>query len=95
VIADRDLSERQGAVMQVRTLRKIHRYLGIVIGLQLLLWTGSGFYFALNPIERVRGETETADPSALPPSVPAASPTGALAELASRDAAIEIRSVVL
>ena len=40
-----------------RTWRRIHRYLGLVIGIQLLLWTVSGLVFSWNSIESVRGET--------------------------------------
>lgn len=35
--------------------RKIHRYLGIVIGIQLFIWTLSGLFFSLIPIEEIRG----------------------------------------
>ncbi len=37
-------------------VRKAHRWLGLAIGMQLLLWTVSGLYFSLIPIETVRGE---------------------------------------
>ena len=37
-------------------VRKTHRYLSILISIQLLLWTISGIYFAFNQIELVRGE---------------------------------------
>ncbi len=46
----------------VRWIRKAHRYLGLLVGLQLLAWTASGLYFAWNPIERVRGEDLAAEP---------------------------------
>jgi len=42
--------------MKARTWRKIHRYLGLVVGVQLLLWTMSGLIFSWNSIQRVRGE---------------------------------------
>lgn len=42
--------------MKARTWRKIHRYLGLVIGVQLLLWTASGLIFSWNSIKAVRGE---------------------------------------
>lgn len=42
--------------MNNRILRKIHRYLGLIIGVQLLLWTVSGLYFSWNRIEEVRSE---------------------------------------
>lgn len=37
--------------------RKVHRYLGIVIGIQFLLWTLGGLYFSWNNMDDVHGET--------------------------------------
>ena len=37
-------------------VRKTHKYLSILISIQLLLWTISGIYFAFNQIELIRGE---------------------------------------
>ena len=37
------------------TLRKLHRWLGLLAGLQLLVWTVSGLYFTLIPIDEIRG----------------------------------------
>jgi hypothetical protein len=36
-------------------IRKSHRWLGLVIGIQLLAWTVSGLYFTLIPIAEIRG----------------------------------------
>ncbi len=36
-------------------MRKIHRWLGLAAGIQLLIWTISGFYFSFVPIEEIRG----------------------------------------
>lgn len=36
-------------------VRKAHRYLGLIIGIQLLLWTLSGLYFSWTNIENIRG----------------------------------------
>jgi len=38
------------------TLRKFHKYISLVVSIQLLLWTISGIYFSFNKIENVRGE---------------------------------------
>ena len=51
--------------MRVSWIRKTHRLLGLIIGLQLLLWTLSGLYFSWNDIEKVRGEHLAASPAAL------------------------------
>jgi hypothetical protein len=37
--------------------RKIHRYLGVFIGIQFLLWTVGGIYFSWNNMDDVHGET--------------------------------------
>ena len=37
-------------------VRKIHRYISLLISVQLLLWTVSGLYFSFNKIEKIRGE---------------------------------------
>ena len=37
-------------------VRKTHRYLGIVIGVQLLLWTLGGFYFSWSDIDEIHGD---------------------------------------
>ena len=37
-------------------IRFFHKYLSLIISIQLLLWTVSGIYFAINKIELVRGE---------------------------------------
>ncbi len=34
----------------------IHKWLALVVGVQMLLWVASGLFFALYPIERVRSE---------------------------------------
>jgi uncharacterized iron-regulated membrane protein len=38
------------------SLRKLHKYISLIVSLQLLLWTVSGIYFSFNKIENVRGE---------------------------------------
>jgi uncharacterized iron-regulated membrane protein len=38
------------------TLRKFHKYISLIVSIQLLLWTISGIYFSFNKIENVRGE---------------------------------------
>ncbi len=42
--------------MKKTSSRTIHRYLSVVIGVQLLFWTTSGLIFSWNPIKKVRGE---------------------------------------
>ncbi|MBT3425496.1 MAG: PepSY domain-containing protein [Gammaproteobacteria bacterium] len=47
-------------------LRQMHRWLGLIAGIQLLLWTVSGLYFTLIPIEEIRGDHLRLEPEATP-----------------------------
>ncbi len=40
----------------IRYLSRLHKILALLIGLQLLFWTISGFYFTLFPIETIHGD---------------------------------------
>jgi hypothetical protein len=42
---------------KVKTLRKTHRYLGLIIGLQFLMWTISGLYFSWTSIDDIHGDS--------------------------------------
>ncbi|MGC6447999.1 MAG: PepSY domain-containing protein [Rubripirellula sp.] len=44
------------------TSRKMHRWLSVLIGIQLLLWTVSGLIFSWNPISQIRGEDNIKQP---------------------------------
>ena len=37
-------------------IRKTHRYLGVFIGLQFLIWTISGLYFSWTDIDEIHGD---------------------------------------
>ncbi|MDX5585439.1 MAG: hypothetical protein QNK20_11050 [Aureibaculum sp.] len=37
-------------------IRKIHRYLGVFLGIQFLLWTTSGLYFSWTNIDEIHGD---------------------------------------
>jgi hypothetical protein len=38
------------------TIRKVHRYLGLFIGIQFLLWTISGIYFSWTDLDEIHGD---------------------------------------
>lgn len=40
----------------VRKFRKVHRYLGVFLGLQFLMWTISGIYFSWTDIDEIHGD---------------------------------------
>lgn len=39
-----------------RRIRKIHRYLGLFLGVQFLMWTLSGLYFSWTDIDEIHGD---------------------------------------
>ena len=46
-------------------LRKVHRWLGLLMALQIVAWMASGLWFAIYPIEAIRGEHLTRPPEEL------------------------------
>ena len=46
-------------------LRRLHVWLGWVVGIPLLIWTATGLFMAWYPIETVRGEALMAEPPAI------------------------------
>jgi hypothetical protein len=42
-------------VFLLASFRRWHRRLSLVVGIQLLFWTGSGLFFSIFPIEEIRG----------------------------------------
>lgn len=61
--------------MSVRTpLRRIHIWLGWLVGVPLLIWTASGLFMASQPIETVRGEHLVGEAPALSLATPPVPP---------------------
>lgn len=82
--------------MPVKWIRKSHRWLGLIIGVQLLMWTASGLYFSWNPIEQVRGEHLVAETPALNVAdTSLAGPGAALAALHQRHVDVVVDDVTL
>jgi uncharacterized iron-regulated membrane protein len=66
-------------------VRKSHRWLGLLIGIQLLLWTVSGLYFTLIPIEAIRGEDQIRESAPVNYAfTPMVSPAEAISNLAAQ-----------
>jgi uncharacterized iron-regulated membrane protein len=74
---------------------KIHKWLALVMAIQILFWIASGLFFAWFPIERVRSEHAMA--AAAPAPVPLAKAEAGLARLRTAGlaeaATVEIRRV--
>lgn len=46
-------------------LRKVHRWLGLLMAVQIVAWMASGLWFSIYPIESIRGEHLTRPPEEL------------------------------
>ncbi|THU38024.1 hypothetical protein FAM09_15165 [Niastella caeni] len=56
-------------------IRKAHRYLGVILGIQFLLWTIGGLYFSWSNMDEVHGDFEKRKPPFLPVGSLLASPS--------------------
>lgn len=76
-------------------IRRIHRYLGLFIGIQLLGWTISGLYFSRNDIDCVHGDRLRKSPAFISANVFTVSPTDSVETLKQTQIVDSIHSVHL
>lgn len=76
-------------------IRRIHRYLGLFIGIQFLGWTISGLYFSWNDIDKVHGDHLRKPSAFLSANVATISPTEAIKKLEQTQTIDSIHSVHL
>lgn len=62
-------------------IRRFHRYLGVLLGLQFLLWTISGLYFSWTNIDDIHGDSDHKMPAHLLASYNFISPTVVINQL--------------
>ncbi|WP_310474197.1 PepSY domain-containing protein [Sandarakinorhabdus sp.] len=48
-----------------RTVRWLHLWTGVIVGIQIILWVASGLVMVIRPLDEVRGTTLRRDPPAL------------------------------
>lgn len=58
-----------------------HKWLALIVGVQMLFWVASGLFFALSPIERVRSEHRVAEHAYPALDLAGVRPPGAVAAL--------------
>ncbi len=61
-----------------------HKWLALIVGVQVLFWVGSGLFFAIFPIEQVRSEHRIAHQHAAPLSAPVQDVSALLPEAPTR-----------
>lgn len=65
-------------------IRKTHRYLGIFIGIQFVLWTLGGLYFSWTNLDEIHGDHLHHGMAQVDPAMAVISPSEAIKERARR-----------
>ena len=78
--------------LQLR-VRKLHRYLGLVLGVQFLLWTAGGLYFSWSNMDEIHGDHQRHPAPPLRVSGPLASPSTVLDHLQTQHPLLAVVSV--
>lgn len=76
-------------------IRKTHRYLGLFIGIQFLLWTVGGLYFSWSNLDDIHGDHLKRPAGAMPLSWSLVSPSVPLQTLSQRPGTDSVLSVQL
>lgn len=74
-------------------VRKGHRYLGVIFGIQFLFWTIGGLYFSWTNIKKIRGEDIRKEDSSLTFNGNYISPDKVLVEIRKKYIIHQIRSI--
>src|SRR5687767_550510 len=77
-----------------RVASKVHKWLALLMAIQILFWFISGLFFAIAPIERVRSEHMKAEASPAPIAVPVAAQGLQRIAAAAPAVRIEIRAML-
>jgi uncharacterized iron-regulated membrane protein len=59
-------------------IRRSHRYLGVLLGIQFLMWTIGGLYFSWSNMDEIHGDFQKKSPPLLSSDVDLVSPTAVL-----------------
>jgi uncharacterized iron-regulated membrane protein len=70
-------------------IRRAHRYLGVLLGLQFLLWTISGLYFSWTDIDEIHGDFEHKKPAYLSTAFNLISPATVISQLPGKADSIQ------
>jgi hypothetical protein len=79
----------------VTRARRLHRWLGLVIGVQFLLWTVGGLYFSWTALDAVHGDHLLRPAGAVPADAAVAAPAAVLDALRRRERVDSVASLEL
>mgnify|MGYP000877019241 CR=1 FL=1 len=76
-------------------IRKAHRYLGVLLGIQFLFWTISGLYFSWSDMDEIHGDFEKRKPQLLRADISVVSPSDVIKNVRQRHIVDSIVSLQL
>ena len=76
-------------------LRKAHRYLGIIFGIQFIFWTAGGLYFSWSDIDKIHGDHLIKPQHHLSANVSLVSPEGVLHTISENEHIDSLSSIKL
>ena len=76
-------------------IRKTHRYLGVLLGIQFLLWTIGGLYFSWSNMDEVHGDFEKRKQPFLPLQASLVSPSAVIDSIKKAHAVDSFASIQL
>lgn len=65
-------------------IRKSHRWLGVLLGIQFMLWTLGGLYFSWSNMDEIHGDFQKKEPTLLSSNIHLVSPTVVLENIKKR-----------
>ena len=65
-------------------IRRIHRYMGVLLGIQFFMWTIGGLYFSWSNMDEIHGDFQKKPPRQYRADIAFASPSVALANLQTK-----------
>lgn len=82
------------AIRKLYFTRKTHRYLGVILGIQFLVWTISGLYFSWTDIDEIHGDFQRKHPPHLAGDLSLVSPDAVFASLGHKPDSIHTIQLV-
>lgn len=74
-------------------IRKTHRYLGLLTGLQFIMWSVGGLYFSWSDIDEIHGDHQRKHGNMYTTNMELVSPTQVLKQLPQADSIISVRLI--
>lgn len=78
-----------------RKIRKTHRWLGLILGIQFLFWTIGGLYFSWSNMDEVHGDHQKAHVHPLSADIQLVNPQGIIQKIKEKDSITFVHDIHL